>query len=97
METEQFGFTYGGMDMSIHSHIQMKQQLNKKSAMSLREIREGYLGGYAGRKGEGEIIYYMISKIKELIKILNTYPCFQGNLNLSSFFSPQSHHLLSCF
>lgn len=58
METEQFGFTYGGMDMSIHSHIQTKQQLNKKSAMSLREIREGYLGGYAGRKGEGEIIYY---------------------------------------
>lgn len=56
MHTEQFGFTYGGMDMYIHSHIQMKQQLNKKSATSLRESREGYLRGHAGRKGEGEII-----------------------------------------
>lgn len=56
MQTEQFGFTYGGMDMYIHSHIQMKQQLNKKSAMSLRECRKGYLRGHAGRKREGEII-----------------------------------------
>lgn len=56
MQTEQFGFTYGGMDMYIHSHIKMKQQLNKKSVMSLRECREGYLRGHARRKREGEII-----------------------------------------
>lgn len=54
METEQFGFTYGGMDMSIHSHIQMKQQLNKKSAMSLREIREGIWEGMLGGKERGK-------------------------------------------
>lgn len=58
METEQFGFTYGGMDMSIHSHIQMKQQLNKKICHEFERDQGRYLGGHAGRKGEGEIIYY---------------------------------------
>lgn len=51
MQPEQFGITYVGMDMYIHSHIEMKQQLNKKSAMNLREsgggghIWKGMLGG----------------------------------------------------
>lgn len=50
----------------------MKQQLNKESAVNLRESGRGYLEGHAGRKGEGGK-YKMISKIKELVKILNIY------------------------
>lgn len=58
METEQFGFTYGGMDMSIHSHIQTKQQLNKKICHEF-ERDQGRVSGRAcweERRGGNNIL-----------------------------------------